>query len=119
MACFDDQSAIVIKDENRLTISETIREEIREKYFEITGQLDEYNFNYNMPEVYFLFNTKILDPVKLYQIEGELPVEVTSEYPEYLEWRIDILKQIKNDSSENCSEIIQKRVDHLKSYINR
>jgi len=119
MACFDDQSAIVIKDENRLTISETIREEIREKYFEITGQLDEYNFNYNMPEVYFLFNTKILDPVKLYQIEGELPVEVTSEYPEYLEWRIDILKQIKNDSSENCSEIIKKRVDHLKSYINR
>lgn len=119
MACFDDQSAIVIKDENRLTISETIREEIRENYFEITGQLDEYNFNYNMPEVYFLFNTKILDPVKLYQIKNEVSVEVTSEYPEYLEWRINILKQIKNDSSENCSEIIQKRVDHLKNYIDR
>lgn len=115
-ACLEDQSAIVIQNENRITITESVKSNIESKYREITGDLDQYNFDYNLPDVYFIFNTKILDPIKLFKIKDQELVDVTSEYPGYLAWRIDVLNQIKLDSSEKCDGIIQKRIQYLKSF---
>lgn len=115
-SCFDNQSDLAIKPENKLTISDSIRQEIKKKYYEVTGHLDEYNFDYNMPKAYPLFNTKILDPIKLLKIEHNEPVDVTSEYPEYLNWRIDLLKTIRKESSEKCKGYIEKTIKHLERY---
>ena len=116
-ACLEDQSAIVIQNENRITITESVKDVIESKYREITGELDQFNFDYNMPNVYFLFNTMILDPIKLFKIKDQQSVDVTSEYPRYLEWRIEVLRQIKLDSSEKCEGIIQKRIQYLKNHL--
>ncbi|REL23921.1 hypothetical protein DYD21_20715 [Rhodohalobacter sp. SW132] len=116
-ACLEDQSTMVHQNEYRLTITESVKSKIESKYREITGELDQYNFDYNMPDVYFLFNTKILDPIRLFKIKEQDSVDVTADFPNYLEWRIEILNQIKLDSSELCEGIILKRIEYLESYL--
>ncbi len=116
-SCFENQSELAIMDENRLTITASIKKEIVKMYEEVTGQLDKYNFDYNMPDVYPLFNTKILDPIKIFRIQDNELIEVTSEYPKYLMWRIEILKAIQKDSSENCTVYIESTIKHLESYL--
>ncbi|NGP76858.1 hypothetical protein G3570_09455 [Balneolaceae bacterium YR4-1] len=117
MSCFSNQSDLAVRSENKLILSDSVKQEITKKYEEVTGLLDQYNFDYNMPEVYSIFNTKILDPIKLYKIEDNESVEVTSEYPTYLKWRIDLLKTIQSESSENCMDNIQSTIKHLESYL--
>lgn len=114
-SCFEDRSQALMP-ENRLTISDPIKKEIKRKYREVTGSLDKYNFDYNMPDVYALFNTKILDPIKLFKIHNHKTVEVTSEYPKYLTWRMMILRQIQKSSSDKCRANIERAINHLKQY---
>jgi hypothetical protein len=68
-SCLEDGDRAVMP-ENRITISDSVKKEIDRKYMEVTTSLDRYNFDYNMPDVYALFNTKILYPVKLFKIQG-------------------------------------------------
>lgn len=116
-SCFENQSDLAIMNENRLNITDSIKEEIVNKYIEITKQLYKYNFDYNLPEAYPLFNTFILDPIKLYKIDGHELKDVTYEHPEYLKWRIKILKAIQEVSSENCTPNIESTIKHLESYL--
>ena len=116
-SCFENQSDLAIMNENRLNITDSIKKEIVNKYREVSEKLDKYNFDYNLPEAYPLFNTFILDPIKLYKIDGHELKEVTSNYPEYLKWRIKILKQIQDESSENCTPNIERTIKHLEGYL--
>lgn len=115
-SCFEDRDRAVMP-ENRIAISDSVKKEIDSKYKELTSSLDKYNFDYNMPEVYALFNTKILDPIKLFKIQGNKSIEVTSEYPEYLKWRISILQQVKKDSPDKCGSNIETAINHMKQYL--
>ncbi|MDX1586193.1 MAG: hypothetical protein R3222_05595 [Balneolaceae bacterium] len=117
ISCFEDQSGLAVRPENKLTLTDSIRHEIKRKYQEVTGQLDNYNFDYNMPGIYPLFNSMILDPIKIFRIVNNEAVDVTGEYPNYLQWRIGILNAIREVSSANCSDNIHKTIKHLKSYL--
>lgn len=117
-SCFDNHSELAVMPENSLTMTDSIKDEIVMKYKEVTGQLDSYNFDYNMPDVYPVFNTFILDPIKLIKIDGHVSRDVTSQHPEYLRWRIRILKALQQESSENCSPYIERTIKHLESYLN-
>ena len=69
-----------------------------------------------MPELYPVFNAFILNPIKLFRIESHELKDVTSQHPEYLRWRIKILKAIQKESSENCTPNIEKTIKPLESY---
>jgi hypothetical protein len=50
---------------------------------------------------------------------GNESIEVTSEYPEYLKWRISILRQIKKDSPDKCGSNIETVINHIEQYLQR
>lgn len=116
--CTGNPSGIIIDKNNRITLSDSVRSEIVSKYFEITNGLDDYNFDYSMPDVYPVFNTFILSPVKIVRIEGNRAVDVTSSFPEYLHWRIGILRQIKQESPETCRDRIDSVITYHQGRLN-
>jgi hypothetical protein len=103
--------------ENQISVTKSVIEEIRSKYSKVTGSLDKYNFDYNMPESYRLFNTKLLYPIKIFKIKDQESIDVTSQYPEYLKWRISILKKVKKDSPDKCVDNIEGTIKYLQGYL--
>lgn len=118
LGCTGNPSGIIIDKNTQTTLSDSVRNEIASKYFEITGGFDDYNFDYAMPERHSIFNSFILSPIKIYRIEGQNPVNVTSSFPEYLQWRIRILKKIKTESPEKCRKRINNIIEYLDNKMN-
>jgi hypothetical protein len=115
-SCFEDRGRAVMS-ENQISVTKPVIEEIRSKYSKVTGSLDKYNFDYNMPEAYRLFNTKLLYPIKIFKIKDQESIDVTSQYPEYLKWRISILKKVKKDSPDKCMDNIEGTIKYLQGYL--
>lgn len=113
-SCLENPYDITIKQKDRLVFSDSVKQAITDKYFDLTGPFDQYNFDYSMPKAYPLINTFILSPIKIFKVEGSNLLNVTSAYSGYLTWRIKILKQIKEDSSKKCG----KRIDNIITYLN-
>jgi hypothetical protein len=118
LGCTGKSSGIIIDKNNRATLTDSVRKKIVSKYFEITAGFDDYNFDYSMPDVYPVFNSFIMSPIKIFRIEGKQAVDVTSTFPEYLNWRIRILKQIKESSSDKCHNSINRVITYLQSQLN-
>lgn len=115
-SCFEDRGRAVLS-ENQISVTEPVMEDIRRKYTKVTGHLDKYNFDYNMPEAYRLFNTKILYPIKIFEIRYQKSIDATFEYPEYLKWRVSILKTISKDSPDKCADNIDGTIKHLQEHL--
>lgn len=115
-SCFKDLGRAVLS-ENQISVTEPVIEDIRRKYNKVTGHLDKYNFDYNMPEAYRIFNTKLLYPVKIYEMRDKESIDVTDEYPEYIKWRVSILERIKSDSPDKCADNIDKTIKYLQSHL--
>ena len=115
-SCFEDRGRAVMS-ENQISVTKPVIEEIRSKYSKVTASLDKYNFDYNMPESYRLFNTKLLYPIKIFEIKDQESIDVTSQYPEYLKWRISILKKVKKDSPYKCVDNIEGTIKYLQGYL--
>ena len=115
-SCFEDRGRAVLS-ENQISVTKPVIEDIRRKYSKVTGRLDEYNFDYNMPEAYRLFNTKLLYPIKIYEIRGQESIDVTSEYPEYLKWRVSVLNKIKKSSPDKCVDNIERTIKYLQGHL--
>lgn len=117
-SCLDNPTALTVKKLHSITITESVKDKITKKYRQITDEFDAYNFDYNLPEVYPISNSFLFSPIKIYEVKNEFLFDITSEYPKYLKWRINILKQIRKDSSEKCREHISKTINYLNMQIN-
>lgn len=113
LSCLDDPTALTIQEKNSITITESVKDKITKKYHQITGKFDIYNFDYNLPEVYPIANSFLLSPIKIYVVKKQYLFDVTSKYPKYLKWRINILRQIKKNSSEKCTDGINQTIKYL------
>jgi hypothetical protein len=105
------------REEYLLNIDPKIKARIFDKYFELTKGLDQYNFHYGMPNSYPLINSFILDPIKLTSVFDNESIDVTHKFPEYISWRIGILKEIKSTASEHCNNKIDMLIEHYKKFL--
>jgi hypothetical protein len=120
MHCLDDPTAsIVVNPDYRAVIPDTTREEISAMYNQITQELDHYNFSYGSPNLQPLFNTFLFSPIKVFEIHGQYPTDVTARHPAYLQWRIDVLESIRSASSAACARRINPIIEYLKVYLER
>ncbi len=89
------------------------------EYEKVVGEYDKANFTFNMPEHFPLFNLQLLNKIRIYRIEEQQVVDVTSEYPEHINWRIHFLKKILKHNDDKCVMYLNGLIDYLESILNQ
>lgn len=113
LSCFENGSWVAILDENRVSLSDSLRKIISIKYFDQSSGFIANNFNYGMLETSPVFNSFLMSPIKIYSLKSSSLVNMTSTFKSELNWRIQILEQIKKDSSDNCEPFVERRIRYL------
>lgn len=73
---------------------------INVEYDRVVGEFDKYNFDYNMPNYYKGISLKLLNKVSILSIENDTILDVSANYPEHFNFRIEALKSFKNLSNK-------------------
>ena len=76
-------------------LNDPIKATMRAEYARLAIVQGSKNFTYNLPEAYPIWNLRIESPIRILQFEGDEVVDVTTDFPEHLEWRLAILAQIQ------------------------
>lgn len=116
-ACFQYHSDVPITQDEQLTINDSLKQEIISKYLKMVEPFRKPVIEVNNQEVYALRNTFILDPIKILKITHNTYSDITANYPDYLRWRINLLKEIRKESSQNCEQYIDRTIVHLSNYL--
>ncbi|WP_242920930.1 FG-GAP repeat domain-containing protein [Pontibacter liquoris] len=95
-------------------LTDEVRERIHQKYDEIAHVKGANNFHFNMPNHFKVFNSFLLDSIKVVGFENGEFVDKTCRYQDYLDWRIAILKQMKSDGRNDS-----KRIEGLINYLEK
>jgi len=100
-------------------IPSDVGENITSEYRRLAGIFERFNFTYNMPEHYPIFNMCIFDPIKIYKFDGTMLRDVTVYYPDHLKWRLTILKRIRTANQGDCQPIVQSIIDYLSGLLKK
>lgn len=90
-----------------------IEVELTKKYMELSGKFDHLNFTYNLPKHYPIFSMSILSPIKIIRIQGDSAVDVTSEYPNHLRWRLEQLGRIRPENTGKCRDLVDSVITYI------
>lgn len=104
--CRDDGSGYAI-------IPSSIRTKVEKKYHELVGKFDKLNFTYNMPEHYAVMNMSIIHPIKIMRIEGDVAKDVTPQYQLHLQWRLNVLRKIRDTNKGGCKQLVDSVIDYI------
>ena len=99
-----------------LTVSDSLRDVIKSRYYSIVGNYHESNFDYGMPSSAPFINMFIFDPIKILGFESGVKSEVSHLYQDEFEWRIGILSEIRSHMDDPCA---LSRVDSTLRYLRK
>jgi hypothetical protein len=95
-------------------LTDEVRKRVHQKYDEIAQVKGANNFHFNMPNHFKVFNSFLLDSIKIIGFEKGSFADKTCRYQDYIDWRIAILKEMKSDSRNDS-----KRIEDLISYLEK
>jgi hypothetical protein len=94
-------------------IPSTVHAALESEYRSLSRSFDQYNFTYNMPEAYPAWGMRILDPVKILQVEKAGLVDVTERFPHHLQWRLNMLSEIRKANSGRCLWLVDSVISYI------
>lgn len=95
-------------------LSDEVRKEVERKYDKIAQVKGANNFHFSMPNHFRVFNSFLMDSIKVMGFENGHFTDKTCRYNEYLDWRISLLKQMDKDSRND-----KKTINGLISYLEK
>lgn len=102
----------------RPLIPAEVKSKMANEYRKLAGSLDEINFTYNLPEIYPVWAIGIFNPFRIYRIENSKLIDVSHTYLNHLQWRRDMLNDIRKVNKEPCSRLVDKAIKHIDKLIN-
>ncbi|MFD2515434.1 FG-GAP repeat domain-containing protein [Pontibacter locisalis] len=95
-------------------LTDDVREQVHQKYDQIARVEGANNFTFNMPNYFKVFNSFVMDSIKVFAYDNGRFTDKTCMYTDYLDWRIGILKQMGTDNRNDS-----KRINELISYLEK